>query len=168
MHVSRTDRVAFDWLIWSNQFGLLKSKSNTLTPKINSQTYWPREISHVMNGIHLLCSFNICHFSSTRLFWSDVDKNARRIRWRKSHSKIEGDDEFSLAMQRKDSWRACLYCIWKPGEDQIWKSNTFVSSWNWAASTEQGDLIKDAYSSSYSEWNADTRIGLLKSGNLMN
>ena len=28
-----------------------KSKSNTLTPKTNSQTYWPREISHVMNGI---------------------------------------------------------------------------------------------------------------------
>ena len=28
-----------------------KSKSNTLTPNTNSQTYWPREISHVMNGI---------------------------------------------------------------------------------------------------------------------
>ena len=29
----------------------LKSKSNTLTPKTNSQTYWPREISNEMNGI---------------------------------------------------------------------------------------------------------------------
>ena len=28
-----------------------KSKSNTLTPNTNSQTYWPRVISHVMNGI---------------------------------------------------------------------------------------------------------------------
>ena len=28
-----------------------RSKSNTLTPKTNSQTYWPRGISHVMNGI---------------------------------------------------------------------------------------------------------------------
>ena len=28
-----------------------KSKSNTLTPKTNSQTYWPRVISHMMNGI---------------------------------------------------------------------------------------------------------------------
>ena len=28
-----------------------RSKSNTLTPKTNSQTYWPREISHVMNEI---------------------------------------------------------------------------------------------------------------------
>ena len=28
-----------------------KSKLNTSTPKTNLQTYWPREISHVMNGI---------------------------------------------------------------------------------------------------------------------
>ena len=28
-----------------------RSKSNTLTPKTNSQTYWPREISHVTNWI---------------------------------------------------------------------------------------------------------------------
>ena len=28
-----------------------RSKSNTLTPKTNSQTYWPSETSHVMNGI---------------------------------------------------------------------------------------------------------------------
>ena len=28
-----------------------RSKSNTLTPKTNSQTFWPKEISHVMNGI---------------------------------------------------------------------------------------------------------------------
>ena len=29
----------------------LKSKSSILTPKTNSQTYWPRETSHVMSGI---------------------------------------------------------------------------------------------------------------------
>ena len=67
---------------------------------------------------------NISHFSSTNCFWSDVGKNARRCRWRKSHSKIEADDEFSLAMQRKESWRACLDCIRKPRENQIWKSIT--------------------------------------------
>ena len=32
--------------IWSP-----RSKSNTLTPSTNSQTYWQRETSHVMNGI---------------------------------------------------------------------------------------------------------------------
>ena len=34
--------------------------------KTNSQTSWPREISHVMNGIHLLCLFNICHLVSAK------------------------------------------------------------------------------------------------------
>ena len=42
-----------------------KSKSNTLTPKTNSQTYWQKEISHVMNGIVFCVLFNISHFSST-------------------------------------------------------------------------------------------------------
>ena len=41
-----------------------KSKSNTFTSKTNSQTYWPKEISHVMNG-RTCCVFNISRFSST-------------------------------------------------------------------------------------------------------
>ena len=41
-----------------------RSKSNTLTPRTNSQTYWQREILHVMNGNHLLFLFNISHFSA--------------------------------------------------------------------------------------------------------
>ena len=38
------------------------------------------------------------------------------------HTKIEADDEFGFAMQRKESNRACLDCIGKRGENQIWKS----------------------------------------------
>ena len=94
-----------------------KSKSNTLTPKINSQTYWQREISHVMNGIIFWCLFNISHLSSINSL--EEMSNTRRCRWRKSHSqKIEADDEFGLAMQRKDSWRALPLlhqkARWKP------------------------------------------------------
>ena len=82
---------------------------------------------------HLLCLFSISHCSSAEMFWSDVEKNAKRLRWRKSRSKIETDDEFSLAMQRKDSWRSCLFCIRKPGENQTWKSTT-SELMDWAAS----------------------------------
>ena len=60
-------------------------------------------------------------FQFYRLFWSDVEKNAKRFRYRKSHSKVETDDEFGLAMQQKDSWCAAFYCIRKPGENQTWK-----------------------------------------------
>ena len=44
------------------------------------------------------------------------------MRWKKSHSKIETNDEFGLAMQRKDSCRATFYYIRKPGENQTRKS----------------------------------------------
>ena len=47
-HVSRTHRVALDWLFDRIN---LDPKSNTLIPKTNSKTYWPKETSHEMNGI---------------------------------------------------------------------------------------------------------------------
>ena len=48
-HVSRTHRVALGCSIES--IWTPKSKSKTLTPRTNSQTYSQREMSHVMNGI---------------------------------------------------------------------------------------------------------------------
>ena len=88
-----------------------RSKSNILTPKTNSQTYWPRETSHVMNGI-IFCVCLTLAIQFYRLFSSDVEKNAKGFRWRKSHSRIETDDEFGLAMQRKDFWCATFYYMW--------------------------------------------------------
>ena len=55
----------------------------------------------------------------------------------KSNSKVETDDEFGLEMKRKDSWCASFYCIGKPAENQIWKSNTSELV-DWAAS-KNGD-----------------------------
>ena len=48
-------------------------------------------------------------------------------------AKSEADDEVGLAMQRKESWRACLYCIGKPGENQTWKSENTSELVEWAA-----------------------------------
>ena len=42
-----------------------KSKSNALTPRTNSQTYWPRETSHVMNGIIFCVCLTLPILSST-------------------------------------------------------------------------------------------------------
>ena len=100
-HVSRTHRVALDWLFERINLDP-RSKSNALTPKTNSQTYWQSEISHLMNGITLVF---VQHqpFQFHQLSWSDVEKNATRSRWRKSHSKIEPDDDIGLAMQREGS-----------------------------------------------------------------
>ena len=142
-----------------------KSKSNTLTPKTNSRTCWPREIFTRDEWNHLLCLFNISHFSSSNC--SEVmSKRTQKIRWRKSYCKIEADDEFSLAMQRKDSWRFCLYCITKPAENQTWKSTT-SELMEWAASKNTGDLFW-TLTHQVTQSGMLKRIGLLKSGNLMN
>ena len=62
-HVSRTHKVDLDWLF--DRINLdPKIQINTSTPKTNSQTFWPKEISHVMSGIICWALFNIIHFSS--------------------------------------------------------------------------------------------------------
>ena len=139
-HVSRTHRVALGWLLDRiNLDPKIQIKDidtkNQLADILTKGTFTRNEWNH------LLCLCNI-PFQFYRVFWSDVDKNATRFRWRKSHSKIETNDEFGLAMQRKDSCRASFL------------SQFPLSSW-----TEQhertGKLVLDAYSSSYSEWTAD-------------
>ena len=56
-HVSRTHRVALDRLFDRTNLDTQDPNQNTLTPQTNSQTCWPREISHVMNGtIFCVCS----------------------------------------------------------------------------------------------------------------
>ena len=86
-----------------------KSKSNTLTPKTNSQTYWPRAISHVTNGI-IFCACSALAISGLQsvLKWCRTER--KKESGEESHSKIETDDEFGLAMQRKGSRSACFHC----------------------------------------------------------
>ena len=123
-HVTRTHRVALDWLF----------------DRINLDTKIQIKYMDTKNQLaDILTKGNFTRVCST-LAISDLpivlkwfEKIAKRCRWRASHSKIETDDEFGLAMQRKESWRACLYCIRKPGENQIWKSNTSELV-DWAAS----------------------------------
>ena len=100
-----------------------RSKSNTLTPKTNSQTYWPREISHVTNRI-IFCVCSTLAISVPPIVLKRCRKEHKKMQMKTSHSKIKADDEFGLAIQRKGSKRACFDCIRKPGENKNWKSNT--------------------------------------------
>ena len=52
---------------------------------------------------HLLCLFNISHFSSAECSEVMSKGTQKDSGEEKSHSKIETNDEFGLAMQRKDS-----------------------------------------------------------------
>ena len=115
-HVSRTHRVALDWLF--DRINLDPKTPNQIHrhQKPTRKTYWQMEISHVMNGIIIFCvCWTLAIFHFYQLSWSDVEKIARRYRWRKSHRKIEADDEFGLAMQRKESYTAHgpIYHWWR-------------------------------------------------------
>ena len=101
-HVSRTHRVALDWLFdrinldskiqikyidTKNQLADILTKGNFTRDEWN----------------HLLCLFNIGHFSSTGCSEVMSKRMQKDSGEEKSHSKIETNDEFGLAMQRKDS-----------------------------------------------------------------
>ena len=70
------------WLaFWQNQF-FQRFKSNTSTPNTNSQTYWRREISHVMSGI----IFSICSTSAISASFAALRLSVSPVapeRWRK-------------------------------------------------------------------------------------
>ena len=62
-HVFRTHRVALDWLF--DRIWIPKSKSNTSTPKTNSQTFLTKGNFTRDEWNHLLSLLNTSHFSST-------------------------------------------------------------------------------------------------------
>ena len=158
-NVSRTHRVALDWLV--DRINLVLKIQVKYTDTINQLAYiltkgnfytWWVEPSFVF----------VQHkpFQLHQQRQSDVEKNPRRRKWRKSHSKIKADDEFGIEMPCKGSDRACLCCTRKPGENQIWKSNTSELV-DWAA-----DLWW-ALAHQATQNETLTKSGLLKNGNLM-
>ena len=127
-HVSRTHRVALDWLFdginLDSQIQIRYIDTENQLADILTKGNFTRD-----GWNHLLCLFNISHFSSTNC----LEVMSKRMHeaageGRKSHSKIEADDEFGLAVQRQDSCRAIFYCIRKPGENQTRKSNSSESA----------------------------------------
>ena len=119
-HVSRTHRVALIGCsiesIWTP-----KSKIKYIDTKNQLADILTKGNFTLDEWNHLLCLFNISHFSSTNYSEVMSKRTQKDSGEEKSHSKIEADDEFGIEIQRKDSWRACLDSIPKPGKNQIWK-----------------------------------------------
>ena len=96
-----------------------RSKSNTLTPQINSQTYWQREISHVMNGIiFCVCSTSAISVPPIVLKWCRKERKKMQVkkesRWIWSRDAAQGI-------------RTCLPSTASEslGKNLIWKSKYF-------------------------------------------
>ena len=165
-HLSRTHRVALDRLFdrinldTKIQIKYIDTK-NQLADILTKGNFTRDEWNH------LLCLFNISHFSSIyRLFWK---------RCRKEHKKMQVKKESQQNQSRWRIWyrdvvardpdRACLDCIWKPGENQTWKSN-ISELVDWAAS-ENGETSWGTFTHQATQSGMLSKHGLLKGGNPM-
>ena len=145
-HVSRTHRVAIDWLFdrinldtkIPNQINCHQKLADILTKGNFTRAEWK----------HLLCLFNISHFSSTDCSEVMSKRMQKRFRWRKSLSKIEADDELVWRCSERtiDVLDMKVNNLWAHGMSSIIERTLTHQI------TQSGMLIK---------------LGLLKSGNLM-
>ena len=151
-HVSRTHRVALDWLFdrinldpkiqikyidTKNQLADILTKGNFTRDEWN----------------HLLCLFNISHFSSTNC--SEV--MSKRTQKDSGEERVTAKSKPMMNLVSRCSERALDVLSSTASESPVktrYESQLPLSSW-----TEQhlrtGRLVKDAYSSSYSEWNVE-------------
>ena len=133
-HVSRTHRVALDWLIWQDP----KSKSNLLTPRTNLPTSWQKgnftreEWSHPLRlfSIMEISQFASSHFSST--------SSSRTVSKRRMQQERPGEDERMVA-KSKPMWNlvsktvdrspnsAGFECIVQPRDTGSKKTQIWIS-----------------------------------------
>ena len=152
--VSRTHRVALDWLFdrinldpkiqikyidTKNQFADILTKGNFTRDEWN----------------HLLCFFNISHFSSINC----LEAMSKRTQEDAGEERVTAKSKPMMSLLSRCSERTpdvlASTASESPGKTR-YESQILLSSW-----TEQhlrtGRPVLDAYSSSYSEWNADEK-----------
>ena len=110
-HIFRTHRVALDRL-----FDRINLDPNIqikyIDTKTNLRTSYPKEISHVTNGI-TCCLYSISAISVPQF----ALKQCRRFRRRTSHSKSATNDELYC----KDAVARIVLDFSKPGKEKLWK-----------------------------------------------
>ena len=129
-------------------------KLSTLTPKTNSQKYWTREISHVMNGI----IFFVCLTSAVSIPLIVLN------RCRKEHKQMQVKKG---SQQNQSRWWIWYHDAMDPnvlastapeslGKTIFSSQNVPLSSLN-VQQTGTERLVLGASSSNYSEWNIDEK-----------
>ena len=142
------------WLVfWSNQFGLQSPNQIHWHQKTNSQTYWPREISHVMSGIiFCVCLTSAISVLPTVLKWCRKESKTMQVK------KESQQNRSRWWIWSRDAATGLLMCYLLLHQKARGKPD-MKCQFPLSPQTEQhqrtGRLVEDAYSSSYSEWNID-------------
>ena len=154
-HVSRTHRVALDWLFdrinldSKIQIKYIDTK-NQLADILTKGNFTRDEWNHLLN------LFNISHFSSTICSACNGEASSTRIRRRTCHSQIKAYDEFNS----ENAFDRVVFNFIKPGEDMVrisrsWKNLLQVT-------IDRGNLWKHQDQIIHKRIMVD--LGLLKSG----
>ena len=151
--VSRTHRVALDWLfdrinfdpkIQIKHIDTKKQFADLLTKGNFTRYEWN----------HLLCLFNISYFSSAEC--SEV--MSKRTQKESGEERVTAKSRPMMNLFRAKQWkgfsRAIFHCIRKPGANQTRKSNSSESA-NWEVRWKGETRCMRTIISSYSEWNVD-------------
>ena len=118
-HVSRTHRVALDWLFDrinldpKIQIKYIDTK-NQLADILTKGNFTREEWNH------LLTLFNISHFSSTACIAAMAKRAQQESGEGRCHSQITTYDE----LDRKNAFVRVFFSLIKPGEDLVWISRS--------------------------------------------
>ena len=117
-HVSRTHRVALDWLLFDriNQDSKIQIKyidtKNQLADILTKGNFTRGEWNHLLN------LFNISHFSSTACTAAMAKRAQQESREETCHRQIATYDEYD----REDAFGRVFFNFIKPEEDFVWVS----------------------------------------------
>ena len=116
-HVSRTHRVALDWLL--DRINLdPKIRIKYIDTKNQLADFLTKGNFTRVERNHLLCLFNLSYFSSI----NSREAMSKRTQEDASEERVTAKSKpmkFGVTIQREGSERACLDSIGKPGENQI-------------------------------------------------
>ena len=140
-----------------------RSKSNTLTPRTNSQTYWQREIAHVMNGI----IFCVCLTLAISVLPIVSEVMSKRMHKGSGEERVTAKSKPMMSLVSRCSEKGLLTCFASVASESAvktrYESQLTLSSW-----IEQHlrtvRLVKDASSK---EWTSDESMEV-RTGRLVN
>ena len=167
-HVSRTHRVALDWLF---------DRIN-LDPKIQITYIDPKnQLADLLTEgnftrdewNHLLCLFNISHFSPINSFEAMSKRTQEDAGEERVTAKSKPMMNLVSRHRVRDPNVLASIASESPGKTRYESQNVPLSSWN-VQQTSTGRPVLDASSSNFSEWNIDDKwcSQVWKSGEMSN
>ena len=132
------------------------SKSNTWTPRTNSQAYWPKGNFTRDEWNHLLCLFNISHFSSINSLEAMSKRTQEDVGEKRVTAKSKSMMNLVSRRRVRDPNVLASTASESPGKTKSESQNVPLGSWNVQQTSTERPVL-GASSSNHSGWNIDNK-----------